>query len=167
MKKILLLAFGAVVLTGLYLHEAKKRRERLRAQAQKPRPTGYTPGRGSVATEPDWASPFDMNYADEVRRWLAPRKIIEPDSARAASLAERIYLARGDWYQDDDEAEIEQVFARELTDGIELALVSRKFYWLYRTDLWDFLTGYLSESELESYVSAPVSILPPYRILNP
>ena len=168
MKKIIWLTVGALVVGGIFIRERNKRLNARKDEKRKPKAGGYAPGRGTTATEPDWSSPFDMNYTAEVAGWLAPRRIIPADGAKAALLAEQIRNARSDsWLGSDDTEAVDTVFSREVKDAVEIAEISRKFHWLYRTDLWEFLNSFLSESELETYVSRPVRLLPPYRLLNP
>lgn len=166
MKKILILAFGAVVLSAVFVRAYRQRKGP--ENPEKPKAQGYTPsGAGSTVSEPDWGSPFDMNYAQDVARWLAPRRIIGMNPGQAAHFAEQIYLAKGgSWYEDDDEEVVQSIFQKQLRDGIEVATVARKFNWLYKQDLWEYLQSFLSEGELENLVSLPVRSLPPYRLSN-
>ena len=165
MKKLIFLALGAIAVVGLYIKAAKSGDK---GGGNKPEPEGYSPsGQGSTTAEPDWGSPFDMNYAEDVVRWLAPKKVVRLHPARAAQLAEKLYQAKGEsWFDDDDEAAVEEVFEKFLLDGVQVADVARKFNWLYQKDLWEHLRGFLNGSELEEYVSLPVRSLPPYRLSN-
>ncbi len=78
-----------------------------------------------------------------------------------------MYKAKGaSWYEDDDEDAVGEVFQKLIKDGIQVANMAQKFYWLYKKDLWEYLNSFLSESEMEEYVTNPVRSLPPYRLKN-
>ena len=165
--KILWITLGVVAIGGVFIYSHQKAKKK-KLSRSKPKPqTISQSGSGSTVSEPDWGSPFDMNYADEVIRWMAPRKVIQLSPARASQIAEKLYKAKGaSWYEDDDEEAVWEVFQKLLRDGVQVANTSRKFYWLYQKDLWEYLSSFLSESEMERYVAAPIRNLPPYRLNN-
>ena len=118
----------------------------------------------SEVKQPNWRSPFDMRYADDVLRWVAPRKLKMLDQQKALQLAEKIKQAKGRWFEDDNEDAIEQVFSKILEDKVQVALLSKFFYQRYKLDLWEYLRSFLSAAEMDRYVHTPVRSLPNYRL---
>ena len=166
-EKIFWLFLGAASIGGVIIYSIHHRnKKQLSRRENKPKSLGWT-GNATTVNEPDWGSPFDMNFSQEVKRWLSPKRVIEPDAQNSARYAAKLFAAKGgSWYEDDDESTVNEVFSRLVKDGIEVAEVSRKFYWLYKQDLWEYLNSFLSESEMEQYVSTPVRSLAPYRLLS-
>lgn len=111
---------------------------------------------------PNWSSPFDMKYIDHVKEWLLPKIIKELPSLKAKQYAKTLKKAKGLIY--DDEAAVKRVFAKELQDKTQVSSVSKAFWGLYREDLWVYLKGFLSSSELNELVTQPVKQLPNYRL---
>lgn len=166
-SKILWLAIGTVAIGGVFIYSHQKaKKKKLSVSKPKPQSIHQSPN-GSTVQEPDWGSPFDMNYAKEVIRWLVPRKVLQLAPSSASQLAQKLYKAKGgSWYEDDDEEAVGEVFQKLIKDGIQVANTAQKFYWLYKKDLWEYLNSFLSESEMEEYVTNPVRSLSPYRLVN-
>ncbi|MGB3467074.1 MAG: hypothetical protein WBA74_17465 [Cyclobacteriaceae bacterium] len=119
-------------------------------------------GLATEVNEPNWQDPFDMNYSRHVNEWVNP-KAIELNTYTADAYAKRIFKAKGKyWYHDDNEKVIEVIFGKELKDKVQVSNVSRAFYARYRTDLFNYLKGFLSSSELKKLVTAPVARLKNY-----
>jgi len=159
--KVAWLTLGLLMIGGVFLRAAIMKS----ISKEKPKPENWSStGAGVTVSEPDWGSPFDMNYVQDVEEWVSPDRIKKLSPQRAAELAEKIYLAKGqNWYDDDDEEAVKAVFAKMVQDGVEVALISRKFHWLYQKDMWEFLNSLLDESEIEQYVSVPIRSLPPFQ----
>ena len=164
-SKILWLSLGVVVIGGVFIYSAHKAKQK-KISRSKPKPQSVSMHQNGMAvSEPDWGSPFDMNYVQEVSKWLAPKQVRQLAPQEAARLAQRLYQAKGNgWYEDDDEDAVGEVFTKLVKDGVQIANISRKFYWLYKKDLWEYLNSFLSESEMEQHVSAPIRSLPTYRL---
>ncbi len=123
-----------------------------------------TSGKGRAVSEPNWDSPFDMNYATDVKNYLSPKKVRELPDIQAQQFAKEIFKAKGQgMFSNDNEAAVKAVFAKKLQDKVQVANLSRAFWNLYKKDMWGYLKGFLSSSELESHVSKPVRKLPNYR----
>ncbi|MEQ3656525.1 MAG: hypothetical protein ABNH00_11730 [Dokdonia sp.] len=116
---------------------------------------------GTTKQEPNWNSPFDMNYLTDVQRWVAPKGIQVLDDASAKKLATIIKNAKGTF--NDDEDAVKGVFGKKLRDKTQVASLSKAFYQLYKKDMWQYLNSFLSQSEMKEYVSKYVSQLPNYQ----
>jgi hypothetical protein len=114
--------------------------------------------------EPNWNSPFDMNYSNEVQQWVAPQRISLLDHAKAKALAKRIKTAKGVF--NDDEQAVKTVFSKQLRDKTQVSQVSKAFYHTYKKDLWQYLNSFLSAKEMQLYVMKPVQGLPNYTFKN-
>jgi hypothetical protein len=116
---------------------------------------------GTTKQEPNWNSPFDMNYLTDVQKWVASKSIQVLDDASAKKLAKVIKEAKGSF--NDDEDAVKDVFGKKLRDKTQVASLSRAFYKLYKKDMWQHLNGFLSQSEMKEYVSKYVNRLPNYQ----
>ena len=116
------------------------------------------------AVEPDWNNPFDMQYADDVKKWVSPKPVIFLKDQFAKQYAKKIYDAKGGLLTDDDEDGVGNLFSKVLHDKLQVANMSKAFYALYKRDLYDYLASFLSEDELEKYVLSPMRNLPNYRL---
>lgn len=124
-------------------------------------------GSGQALTEPNWRNPYDMNYQKDVQEWIAPKKLRLLTRSEAETYAKQLKAAKGGaWYKDDDEDAVAGVFAKKLRDKVAVASLSRAFWDLYKKDMWQHLSNFLSHKEMERYVHAPVRKLPNYRTLN-
>ena len=124
-------------------------------------------GSGQALTEPNWSNPYDMNYQNDVQAWIAPKKLRLLTRSEAEGYAKQLKAAKGGaWYKNDDEKAVEGVFAKKLRDKVAVASLSRAFWKLYKKDMWQHLSSFLSRSEMEQYVHGPVRKLPNYRTLN-
>ena len=122
---------------------------------------------GQALIEPDWSNPYDMNYRQDVQAWIAPKEVAVLPQAEAKAYAKQLKAADGGaWYKDDDEKAVEDVFARKLRDKVAVAVLSQAFWNVYKKDMWQHLSGFLSHKEMEKYVHGPVRKLPNYRTLN-
>ena len=119
---------------------------------------------GSTLTEPNWNDPFDMRYEDDVKKWVSPKGVLVLDSRSAKEMAKTLYQAKGEnWWNDDDEMAVGEVF-RQLKDKVQVANLSKAFWDNEERDMWNYLNGFLSSSEMERYVNAPIRKLPDYRL---
>lgn len=126
--------------------------------------TGTITGTGSTLSEPNWNNPFDMNYEQDVVRWVKPKRIRLFHPSEAFQLAQALYQAKGSsWWGNDDEQAVKTIFQKRLRDKVQVATLSRAFWVKYKKDMWEYLNGFLSKSEMESYVHQPVKRLPNYR----
>ena len=116
---------------------------------------------GTTKQEPNWNSPFDMNYLTDVQKWVAPKSIKVLDDASAKKLAKIIKEAKGSF--NDDEDAVKGVFGKKLRDKTQVASLSKAFYQLYKKDMWQHLNSFLSQSEMKEYVSNYVQRLPNYQ----
>tara|TARA_R110002049_G_scaffold113040_3_gene263080 strand:+ start:5214 stop:5735 length:522 start_codon:yes stop_codon:yes gene_type:complete len=116
---------------------------------------------GATKQEPDWNSPFDMNYLADVQKWVAPKSIQVLDDVSAKKYAKIIKEAKGSF--NDDEDAVKSVFGKKLRDKTQVASLSKAFYQLYKKDMWQFLNNFLSQSEMKEYVSKYVNRLPNYQ----
>lgn len=116
---------------------------------------------GTTKQEPNWNSPFDMNYLTDVQKWVAPKSIRVLDDLTAKRLAKIIKEAKGTF--NDDEDAVKDVFSKKLRDKTQVASLSKAFYELYKKDMWQYLNSFLSQSEMKSYVSNYVKRLPNYQ----
>ena len=122
--------------------------------------------RGGSATpveEPNWKNPFDMNYIKDVKKWLGRKQIKELSSSEASKYALQLKRAKGRF--NDDEEAVERVFKR-LRDKTQVATLSKAFYFKHKKDMWQYLRGFLSDSEMKKLVHDPVRRLPNYRLLT-
>lgn len=81
---------------------------------------------GTTKQEPNWNSPFDMNYLTDVQKWVAPKSIRVLDDASAKQLAKIIAEAKGAF--NDDEDAVKDVFGKKLRDKTQVASLSKAFY---------------------------------------
>lgn len=116
---------------------------------------------GTTKQEPNWNSPFDMNYLIDVQKWVAPKGIQVLDEASAKKLAKTIKKAKGTF--NDDEDAVKGVFGKKLRDKTQVASLSKAFYQLYKKDMWQYLNSFLSQSEMKEYVTKYVNRLPNYQ----
>ncbi|WP_407264858.1 hypothetical protein R5N98_12410 [Tenacibaculum maritimum] len=116
---------------------------------------------GTTKQEPNWNSPFDMNYLTDVQKWVSPKGIQILDDASAKKLAKIIKDAKGTF--NDDEDAVKDVFGKKLRDKTQVASISKAFYQLYKKDMWQHLNSFLSQSEMKEYVSKYVNRLPNYQ----
>lgn len=119
---------------------------------------------GSTLVEPNWNNPYDMNYDQDVQRWVAPKSIRTLNATEADQMAQTIHGAKGTgWWANDDEAAVQGIFQKRLQDKVQVANLSRAFWNRYQKDLWEYLNGFLSNNEMETLVQQPVRNLPNYR----
>lgn len=116
---------------------------------------------GTTKQEPNWNSPFDMNYLTDVQKWVAPKSIRVLDDTSAKQLAKIIKEAKGTF--NDDEDAVKDVFGKKLRDKTQIASLSKAFYQIYKKDMWQYLNSFLSQSEMKEYVSKYVQRLPNYQ----
>ena len=116
---------------------------------------------GTTKQEPNWNSPFDMNYLTDVQKWVAPKGIQLLDDVSAKKYAKIIKEAKGSF--NDDEDALKSVFGKKLRDKTQVASLSKAFYQLYKKDMWQHLNSFLSQSEMKEYVTKYVNRLPNYQ----
>ena len=117
--------------------------------------------KAKIKEEPNWNKPFNYLYLDEVKEWLAPRKIKQLSPSKALEYARDLKNAKG--FFNDDEAVVKTIFTKKLQDKTQVSSVARAFYTTYNKDLWQHLRGFLSDSELKALISDPVKRLPNYQ----
>ncbi|MFY0689148.1 MAG: hypothetical protein JXQ90_18405 [Cyclobacteriaceae bacterium] len=122
-------------------------------------------GKGTVITEPAWNRPFDMNYAADVRNWLK-KEIKTLPLTDAKRMANTLFKAKGNgWLSDDDEGAVKKIFMKQLQDKVQVSNLSAAFWNNHnQRDMWEHLRSFLSDWELENYVSKPVAKLDNYRL---
>ena len=124
-------------------------------------------GQHQRLVEPDWNHPFDMNYEQDVKTWVAPTSILTLNPTDGAAYAKALKQAKGTgWLGNDDEDAVGAVFSKKLKDKVQVAGLSRAFWNRYKMDMWQYLRSFLSNSEMKKYVHDPVRRLPNYRIAN-
>ena len=116
---------------------------------------------GTTKQEPNWNSPFDMNYLTDVQKWVSPKGVKILDEASAKKLGKIIKEAKGTF--NDNEDAVKDVFGKKLRDKTQVASLSKAFYQLYKKDMWQHLNSFLSQSEMKEYVSKYVNRLPNYQ----
>jgi len=117
---------------------------------------------GKTRQVPNWNNPFDMNYLNDVRQWLAPKSIVVMDNNTANRYAEELKKAKGTF--NDDEAIVKEIFSKKLKDKTNVASLSRAFWLRYKKDMWEYLSSFLSNKEMQTHVNQPVKKLPNYTI---
>lgn len=112
--------------------------------------------------EPSWDNPFDMSYADDVKKWVSPKPLIVLKDQFARQYAKELYDAKG--IVDDDEDAVMNVFKNKVKDKVHISNVSKAFMNQYKKGLYEYLKSFLSDTEMETYVLAPMRNLPNYRL---
>ena len=124
-----------------------------------------TGNKGTTISEPNWNNPFDMNYENDVKKWVSPKGVLVLNEAEAVAMAQALHKAKGSgWWSNDDEDAVKKIFQKRLRDKVQVANLSRAFWFKYKKDMWEYLNSFLSNSEMESYVQKPVRNLPKYRL---
>lgn len=118
-------------------------------------------GRATPVVEPNWNAPFNMNYINDVKKWLRGKRIKELSASAARKYALELKNAKGLF--DDDEKAVERVF-RGLQDKTQVASLSKVFYFNHKKDMYQYLKDFLSDSEMKKLVKDPVRRLPNYRL---
>lgn len=162
-KWILISSIGLVLTTTAYMWWRKPKKGKT-IKPFTPKSTPSQPSDTKIVTEPNWESPFDMNYARDVAQWLAPKAVKTLSQDKAFHLATKLKTAKGRWYTNDDEAAVYEVFAKQLKDKVEVANLAKVFWQRYKLDMWEYLNSFLSKREMESNVHEPVRKLAPYTI---
>jgi nucleoside phosphorylase len=116
----------------------------------------------TAVVEPNFNNPFDLNYANDVKKWVAPKTLIVLKDQFAKQYAKELYDAKG-WFKDNVEA-VQNVFEKKAKDKVHVSNVSAAFWKDQKKDLFDYLSSFLSEEEMEKYVHKPVRNLPNYRL---
>ncbi|WP_245591205.1 hypothetical protein [Aquimarina latercula] len=120
-------------------------------------------GSATAVAEPNWNAPFNMNYIEDVKKWLGTKRIKELSASTAQKYALELKNAKGVF--DDDEKAVERVF-RSLQDKTQVASLSKAFYFNHgKKDMWQHLRSFLSDSEMKKLVKDPVQRLPNYRLV--
>jgi hypothetical protein len=120
-------------------------------------------GQSTSIIEPNWENPFDSSYGDDVKKWVAPKNLIILKEQFAKQYATELYNAKG--ILDDNEQAVKGVFTKKVKDKVHVSNVSSAFWKLYKKDLYDYLSSFLNESEMEEFVHGPVRNLPNYRLI--
>ncbi|MDN5201243.1 hypothetical protein QQ008_07715 [Fulvivirgaceae bacterium BMA10] len=124
-----------------------------------------TGNKGTTISEPNWNNPFDMNYENDVKKWVSPKGVLVLNNTEAGKMAQILYKAKGSgWWSNDDEEAVKKIFLKRLRDKVQVANLSRAFWFRYKKDMWEYLNSFLSNSEMEGYVHKPVRNLPKYRL---
>lgn len=121
-----------------------------------------TASQNAPMIEPSWENPFDVGYADDVKKWVSPKPLIVLKDQFAKQYAKELYDAKG--ILNDDEAAVLAVFKTKVKDKVHVSNVSKAFSTAYKKDLYDYLKSFLTDAELEQNVLAPVRNLPNYRL---
>jgi len=148
---------------GVYLLIANKKKKAVIASAASLSTSGVsTRAKAQVKEEPNWNKPFNYNYLDEVKQWLAPKTIQQLAPSKALEYARGLKQAKG--FFNDDEAIVKSIFTKKLQDKTQVSSVARAFYATYTKDLWQHLRSFLSDTELKNLVTDPVKRLPNYQL---
>ena len=125
-------------------------------------PTKVTSGgKATAVVEPNWNAPFNMNYINDVKKWLG-KPIKELPVSLAKKYALELKNAKG--FLDDDEEAVKRVF-KNLQDRTQVSTISRVFYFDHgKKDLWQHLRSFLSDSEMKKLIDVPVRGLPRYKL---
>jgi len=121
--------------------------------------------KANTLSEPDWNNPFDMNYEQDVKAWIHPKRVYTLKKEYASQLASQLKKAKGGWLDDNEEA-VYDVFAKKIKSKVHVANLSKAFWNDHKKDMWEHLKSFLSNSEMEKYVHAPVRKLPNYKTIN-
>lgn len=157
----------AVISAGVFIVLSKKHKQNqsnYSIQPSKGLGNGVQVTTGNMGTtkqEPNWESPFNMNYLNDVQRWLAPRKIVVLNDVSAKKYARLLKNAKGVF--DDDEDVVTDVFAKKLRDKTQVASLSKAFWQSYKKDLWQHLSSFLNPNEMQKYVHQYVKRMPNYQ----
>ena len=116
---------------------------------------------GTTKSEPNWDNPFDMNYVEDVQKWIAPKRIVLLDSNTAKKYAKILKNAKRTI--NDDEDAVKDIFSKKLRDKTQVASLSKAFWDSYKMDMWQYLSSFLSQSEMNNYVHRFVKRLPNYQ----
>lgn len=114
--------------------------------------------------EPNFDNPFDLNYSNDVKKWVAPKTMIFLKDQYARQYAKELYAAKGGVLLNDNEEAVQNVFTKKVKDKVHVSNVAAAFWKDYKKDLYDYLLSFLSESEMEKFVHAPIRNLPNYRL---
>lgn len=157
--------FAGLSIGTYYLyHKFQKKRKEDNPTISLGKGTQITPNKvGKTRQVPNWNNPFDMNYLNDVRQWLAPKSIAIMDKNTAFRYAETLKNAKGTF--NDDEAIVKEIFSKKLKDKTNVAILSQAFWQHYKKDMWGYLSSFLSKKEMQTHVNLPVKRLPNYTIL--
>lgn len=170
MTKTMWWMVGGVSVTGLAFGGYLWYKNRQEQKNEMPMITNSSKGKSTIVntggkkppiTEPNWKAPFDMNYLNDVKKWLQGKSIKELSIVQAKKYAEILKNAKG--LIDDDEDAVQKVF-RSLQDKTQVASISWAFYHNHKKDLWQYLRSFLSDREMKTLVTDPVKKLPNYRL---
>ena len=121
-----------------------------------------TSTKASVKKEPNWNAPFDMNYLEDVKKWVSPKKVLILGDSTASKLAKTLKNAKGTF--NDDEYAVRDVF-KKLQSKTDVASLSKAYYHDHdQKDLWQHLNSFLSHSEMKEYVWKYIKRLPNYKL---
>lgn len=116
----------------------------------------------SLKQEPNWNKPFNMNYLEDVKKWVYPKKIAVLNRSTATHLVKTLHNARGTF--NDDEYAVRDVF-KKLQSKTDVASLSKAYYENHNhKDLWQHLNSFLSHSEMKQYVWQYINRLPNYKL---
>lgn len=118
----------------------------------------------SIAYIPNWDKPFNLEFANEVKRHLAPQKISEIAPGKAAELA--MILLKADGKPEKQLIAGVKSTIGAINDKVELSGLSNVFYRLTKgKDLYRYLDSLLSDHQMETLISKPVNQLSKYTLL--
>jgi LPXTG-motif cell wall-anchored protein len=121
-----------------------------------------TSGTASIKNEPNWNAPFDMNYLEDVKKWVSPKKVLILADSTASKLAKTLKNAKGTF--NDDEYAVRDTF-KKLRSKTDVASLSKAYYKDHNNkDLWQHLNSFLSHSEMKEYVWKYINRLPNYKL---
>ena len=107
---------------------------------------------------PNWNQPFNQEFADEVKRYLAPKKVVELDPALGKKLSQTILNAKGFFLDDEDDVEAlfagPERFKAPIASKVHLSNLSKAFYKeTGGKDLWQYLASFISKRKINQWVS--------------
>ena len=113
---------------------------------------------------PNWNKPFNIEFADEVKTYLLPKRVSTLEPAKAYRLARQI-LSLKTVSRQIAEQSIKQIFS-SLKSKVELSNLSAVFYKVsLGQDFYRFLESLLSNSSMQTFVKSRVDQLVNYQLL--
>ena len=151
MKAKYIIIGGLTVSFGLIVYLMSRPKKVENVTTDKNRPVEKTVN-GRVLYVPNWDQPFNHEFADDVKNYLAPNKVAELDPARGKQLSKAILGAKGFFV--DDEDKVEKIIT-DLGSKVHLSGLSRAFYKETNgKDLWRYLVSFINKGKVSRWVSA-------------
>ena len=154
---------GVVAVIGGIIYYTSKRKKEASANSNNPASSsnkkgGKNPAPATINTKQEGTTdPFDPGYWKDMAGSVGGKvQILKAASSNA--LSKQIYEAEG--VVNDDEDSVYKVFSG-LKSKVQVSYLAEQFQKIYKTDLRDYLKGFLDEEEMEK-VNRIVALLPAY-----